>query len=231
MRSRVAARRIRWGILCLPLAGLVYLQSLVVAGDYVYLTDDNVRRYAEYVTSARFHFSTLIDALQATLVLIGLIALYAYLANSHGERWALAGLVLWCASAAARTHQDAGFDISAIPAAERYLGGQQDALESVLLASDPGNFPLLIVVSGGVLDGLFPILSNLFFGIAIWRSGTLPQGAAILWIGASVLGLVTNTSLHLFGWIEALVVALDLGGSGWIAWSIWQQPLARTQRY
>jgi hypothetical protein len=221
--SRVAARRIRWGVLCLPLAGLVYLQSLAVAGGYAYPTED-VRRYAEYVTSARFHYATLIDALQATLVLVGIIALYAYLANGRGERWALAGLILWSASAAATTSQD----ISAIPAAERYLSGQQDALESVLLASDPGNFPLLIVVSGGVLDGLFPILSNLFFGIAIWRSGTLPQGAAILWIGASVLGLVSSTALGLFGWIEALVVALDLGGSGWIAWSIWQQPITRT---
>ena len=101
----------------------MYLQSLVVAGDYVYPTND-VRRYAEYVTSTRFHFSTLIDALQVTLLLVGTIALYAYLANSRGERWALAGLVLWCAFAAART-QDAGFDISAIPAAERYLGGSK----------------------------------------------------------------------------------------------------------
>jgi hypothetical protein len=224
----LVARRIKWGILSLPLAGLVYLQGLVVAGDYVYPTDDNLRRYAEYVTSARFHSSILLDALHATLLLIGIIALYAYLANSHVERWALAGLVLGCASAASRTHQDVGFDISAIPAAERYLGGQQDALEGVLLASDPGNFPLLIVVSGGVLDGLFPILSNLFFGVAIWRSGTLPQGAAILWVGASVLGVVSLTPpLSLFGWIEALIVALDLGGSGWIAWSVWQQPLVR----
>jgi hypothetical protein len=78
------------------------------------------------------------------------------------------------------------------------------------------------------LGGLFPILSNLSFGIAIWRSGTLPQGAAILWIGASVLGLVSGTTLHLFGWIEALVVALDLGGSGWIAYSVWRQPVTRT---
>ena len=81
----------------------------------------------------------------------------------------------------------------------------------------------------GLVTGLlFQILSNLFFGIAIWRSGTLPRGAAILWVGATVLGLTALTPpLSLFGWIEALVVALDLGGSGWIAWSVWQQPLDR----
>ena len=105
-----------------------------------------------------------------------------------------------------------------------YLGGQREALESVLLASDPGNFPLLIVVSGGVLGGLFPILSNLFFGIVIWRSGTLPQGAAILWVGLCPGVSIAHPPVSLGGWIEALVVALDLGGSGWIAWSVWQRP-------
>ena len=51
--SRVAARRIRWGVLCLPLAGLVYLQSLVVAGGWIPPSED-VRGYAEQITSARF---------------------------------------------------------------------------------------------------------------------------------------------------------------------------------
>lgn len=220
MRTQVVARRIKWGILCLPLAGLMYLQSLLVTGEYIYPTDD-LRGYAEFITSARFHFAVLIGVLQVTLLLIGAIALYAYLANGRAERWALAGLVVLCASATAGGIAG-GFDISAIPAAERYLEGQRDALEGVLLASDPGNFPLLVLVSGLVMGFLFSILGNLFFGIAIWRSGTLPQGAAILWIGASVLGVASlNPSVYLGGWIEALIVALDLGGSGWIAWSVW----------
>ncbi len=212
MATWLVSRRIRWGILCVPLAGLVSLQSLLVTGEYVPPSDD-LRGYAEQVTSARFHFALLIDALQVALALIGMIALYAYLANGRAERWALAGLVVWCASATANI--DPGFDISAIPTAERYLGGQQDALEGILLASDPGNFSLLILVPGFVLGWLFPLLANVFFGVAIWRSGTLPQGAAILWVGASVLGVASlNPSVYLGGWIEALIVALDLGGSG-----------------
>jgi len=44
-----------------------------------------------------------------------------------------------------------------------------------------------------------------------------------------VLGVASlNPSVYLGAWIEALIVALDLGGSGWIAWSIcWQRPTAR----
>jgi hypothetical protein len=143
-----------------------------------------------------------------------MIALYAYLANSRAEHWALAGLVVWCAHAVlAGANQ--GFDVFAIPAAEKYLGGQQDALDGVLPAADLGNLPVLLLLVGMVVGFLFQVLGNLFFGVAIWRSGTLSQGAAILWIGASVLGVASlNPAIYLGRWIEALIVVLDLGGSG-----------------
>lgn len=112
--------------------------------------------------------------------------------------------------------------MAAVPAARRYLEGQQDALDAFVLAEDPASFPLLLVVGFAVYGLLFGVLANLLFGIAIWRSGILPQGAAILWIGAAILGLVVlNPWYDLGGWVEALLVALDLGGSGWIAWSVW----------
>ena len=229
MRDLAAARRIKWGILCLPLAGLAGLQALAVSGDYVYPMND-LRRYAEYVTSTRYHYAVLLYAFQATLGLIGVVALYAYFVNRRGERWALAGLVsqlaglmLLAGTGAATTSAD----VSAIPAAERYLEGQA-AMESVLLGPSPGSIPLLIEVLG-ILGLLLYLLGPLFFGIAVWRSGTLPQGAAILWVGATVLTFVTiNPSVALFGWIEALVLALELGGSGWIAYSVWRQPTSRT---
>ena len=227
MATRLVARRIRWGILCLPLGGLAGLQALVVSGDYVYPMDD-LQRYAEYVTSTRYHYAVLLYALQATLLLIGVVALYAYFANRRGERWALAGLVSQVAGfmlLAGTGGATTSADVSAIPAAERYLEGQA-AMESVLLG-DIGNVPLLITV-WGVLGFLIYIINPLLWGIAVWRSGTLPQGAAVLWVGATVLTFVTiNPSVALFGWIQALVVALDLGGSGWIAWSVWHQPLDR----
>ncbi|HYP19606.1 MAG TPA: hypothetical protein VEY08_05980 [Chloroflexia bacterium] len=227
MGGQAAAQRIRWGILCLPLAGLAGLQALVVSGDYVYPMAD-LQGYAEYVTSTRYHYAVLLYALQATLALIGVVALYAYFVNRRGERWALAGLVSQVAGLmllAGTGGATTSADVSAIPAAERYLEGQ-DAMKSVLLG-DLGNIPPLITVCSA-LGFLIYLLSGLLWGIAVWRSGTLPQGAAILLVGATVLTFVTiNPSVALFGWIQALVVALDLGGSGWIAWSVWQQPLDR----
>lgn len=227
VRSAVAARRIRWGVLCLPLAGLVYLESLVVTGEYI-LPYEDLRGYAEQITSGRFQASLLVNHLGVTLLLVGGFALYAYLTDSRAERWALAGLVLLCVNVVASGIQ-LGVDVPLIPAAQAYLEGQRDALDSVKLVDGPvDGAPLLLLVWSGVTLFLFGLLSNLFFGIAIWRSGTLPQGAAILWVGAAVLGVVLgvasfNPSNYLGVGIDALLVALDLGGSGWIAWSIWQR--------
>ncbi len=95
MASRVADRRIRWGVLCLPLASLVSLESLVVSGEGI-LPSEDLLGFAEQVTSARFQASLLIGHLQTTLLLVGGFALNAYLAGSRAERLALAGLVLLC---------------------------------------------------------------------------------------------------------------------------------------
>lgn len=226
MRSQVATRRIRWGILCLPLAGLVYLQGLLVTGEYVFPSDD-LRGYAEYVTSARFQSGLLIFHLQAALLLVGFFALYAYLTSSRAERWALAGIVLLCASAIGSGVR-LGFDVPLIPAAQAYLEGQQGALNSVNFFAVFTDLPVLLVVWLLATGPLFDILVHLLFGVAIWRSGTLPQGVAILWIGSAVLALTFLIPyINLGAWIEALVTALDLGGSGWIAYSVWQQPADR----
>jgi hypothetical protein len=227
-RERIAARRIRWGILCLPLAGLVYLEGLVVAGEYV-TPSDGLRPYAEYITSARFAASLPIYHLQSALLLVGAIALYAYLAGSRAERWALAGLLMLCLVVIGSGAQ-LGLDFPMIPAAEAYLGGEQGALDSARYSENYADFPLVVLAWMGLTGPLLNVLANLAFGVAIWRSGTLPQGAAILWVGAAVLGTASlNPSTYLGVGIEALVFALDLGGSGWIAWSVWREPIPGTR--
>lgn len=62
MRTQVVARRIKWGILGLPLSGLLYLGSLLIAGDYIDPTAD-LQGFAEQVTSARTHLVMLGDVI------------------------------------------------------------------------------------------------------------------------------------------------------------------------
>jgi hypothetical protein len=223
MSAEILARRIKWGILGLPLAGILYLQAYLIAGDYIDPAAD-LRGFAEQVTSTRYQVSVIVDVCQIASLLIGVFALYAYLATTRAERWALVALVLFVVHAIAEEYMVGPFT-NAIPAAERYLQGQQDALSAFVLAADPANYPPLPVVGFTVLNFLFSALGYGLFGVAIWRSGTLPQGAAILWIGAAVLSVaVLNPWYYLGVWIDTLLVALDLVGGGWIAWSVWQYP-------
>ncbi len=94
MPARRVASRIRWGILGLPLSGLLYLGSLLIAGDFVDPTADP-RGFSEQMTSTSTHLVMLVDVLQSAALLVGAFALYAYLATGQAERWALGGLVLF----------------------------------------------------------------------------------------------------------------------------------------
>jgi hypothetical protein len=227
VRSTVAARRIRWGILCLPLAGLVGLQSLVITGDEI-LPSDGLRAFAEQAVSSRYQIALLLTHLSLALTLVGAVALYAYLFHTRAERWALAGFVSLSVSIIAGG-VDLGIGLAWIAEAQAYLEGQRGALGGAIRLDNLTGVPLLLKGWGLVTGFLAQILGNLFFGVAIWRSGTLPQGAAVLWVGASLLGAASlNPSTYLGAGIVALVTALDLGGSGWIAWSIWQRPIAKT---
>jgi hypothetical protein len=131
-----------------PAAGgsVVALESYVVSGEYVFASED-LRGYAEQVTSARFQSSLLIDHLHATLLLVGCFALYAYLTGSRAERWALAGLLLFCVEGFS-VGIDTGATLSSVPAAQAYLAGQRDALDGALLLDDFTALPPLLAARG-----------------------------------------------------------------------------------
>jgi len=178
--------------------------------------------YAEWTSSASFALSNFLFVVGCLVAIFGMFALYAHLAGGRAERWALAALILTIVGLVAATMWIASDSVDSVVSGLR-LEDQQAFLEQ--------RYDSLIWLD------IFLIVTNIFifniglvlFGIAIWRSGTLPQGAAILWVGAAVLGVASlNPSVYLGAWIEALIVALDLGGSGWIAWSVWQQPITRT---
>ena len=74
------------------------------------------------------------------------------------------------------------------------------------------------------LNLLHMLLFNLFtisYAVAIWRSGTLPQGAAILLLGYILLMPVGAT---LGAVAAAAFTGLAAIGACWIAWSIWHRP-------
>jgi hypothetical protein len=63
-------------------------------------------------------------------------------------------------------------------------------------------------------------LGDILFAIAIWRSGTLPRWAGVIYALGSVI-LSFQPVLPQIGLIIGGLVAL-IGGA-WLAWAIWQQ--------
>ena len=98
-----------------------------------------------------------------------------------------------------------------------YLEGYRDALQAVAY---PEDLPLLIQIAYLVMFAVCPVVGFALLGIAVWLSGTLPRGAAVLLIAN---GLLTQASK--LGTLTDLVqIALLIVADGWVAWAIWKQP-------
>ncbi len=216
MAAQTVAKRIRLGILALPMGSTLLLASVFLGAFAANLMDaqDDLGAYAELVTSARYHLGTILFGAGNLFFVFGLFSLYAYLASSRAERLALVAMILNVSGA---TSQMGLVGVTAVEtvAGEAYLRGQRGVLEAYWNTMTPEDAFFAI---------FFPILvaGIILFGVAIWRSGVLPQGAAILWIAAIVLGGGTGV---LGGVIVYIVLfgLLTIAG-GWIAWAVWRQP-------
>jgi hypothetical protein len=216
--GRVAANRIRLGILALPVGGM-----LILFGDLIlpsFWSASEGASYAETVTTNRFELVACLYMLGNVLYLFGFFPLYAFLASGPGERWGLAGLVLvvlWLVSGIIYI----GVTGITQPAlGQKYLEGDKDAF---IRAYDTGLFADAILFVYSWLQ--YP--SFVLLGIGIWRSGPLPQGAVILGIASLALLPVAYAVTPNLMLVPDLLLAI---ASGWIAWVVWQEPLDRKPR-
>lgn len=180
MAAQTGVKRIRLGILALPLASTILLAS-VLFGAFAsnFMDMEDLETYAELITSARYSLGVLLFGIGNLLFIFGLFSLYAYLASSRAERLALVAMVLSVLSFASFM----GFvGVAAVEsvAAELHLQGQRGVLEAYWNTVTPEDIFLAI-------NNLSMLVGLLLFGIAVWRSEVLPQGAAIVWIAADIL--------------------------------------------
>jgi Domain of unknown function (DUF4386) len=201
---------IRVGVLALPLAGLLALvglySSFQLGTGGILATGDN-----RAIVSSGYFVSELVgNALALTLLIFGVVALYAYLANSSVRALALGAMVLSIFGIALQLTQ-LGVFAYAIPALSRsFLNGHQ---ESIRILDYIFSGPFRIVVT---LALLLYLAGFILWGVAIWRSGVLPKWAGVL--------VALHAPLLIYGPVSVLgpVVGalLALVGGGWIALSI-----------
>jgi hypothetical protein len=207
---------IRLGILALPLAGLlalVGLYSTFTLGPGGILSSGDLQA----MISAGYFVSMFVgQVLALTLLIFGVMALFAYLANT-GQRALALGAMILSIIGIALTLTGLGVFAYAVPAlSEAYLNGQEEAAILILDSIFAGTFETITTVVF-----LFYSAGFILFGVAIWRSGVLPGWAGVL--VAVHAPLISGP----FGQVGSVAGALlALVGGGWIALSVLRGPSA-----
>ena len=216
LRQHNTSTLIRLGILTLPLAGLLTLVGLLGRYD-----TPNARVApkvaAQAASSTSFFVSQLVgNVLGLTLLLFGILALTAYLAETPGKRWALAAMILSIAGIAP-IMSALGVTTYALPVLGRaYLSGQQDTL--LIVDAIFGNRLISIFLVAFLLYAAGFVL----FGVAIWRSGVLPKGAAIsLGLHAPLFASFIRSQPSLLTIVGSLLFIL---GGALVALTVFRRP-------
>lgn len=212
MDPQTLASRIRLGILALPAGLLLIMVGVLLHGERIDPTNDPAG-YAERAASASFALSNFLFLVGCLLGIFGMFALYAHLAGGRAERWALAALVMTVVGLVAATMWTSSDSVDSVVSGLS-LEGQRAFLEQRY--GSPIWLDIFLIVANIFIF----FLGYILFGVAIWRSQTLPQGAAILWIAS----LVLFPAAALGAWIEAFTYVPEIIASGWISWTIWRQP-------
>jgi hypothetical protein len=201
---------VRIGLLTLPLYGLLTLWT-----TFIHQPDPNAdfEVYARYVSATNYLVDHLFGSiLGVMLAIFGAVALSVYLSS---RRSALTAMVLSIAGHAL-TLTLLGMSTFATPAIGRaYLEGQQNIIE---VNQDILGTPVIVTA---LLGGLLYSAGTILFGVAVWRSATLPKWAGVLY---APTGLLISLVGLIQGQAQTLGSLLIIIGGGWIAWSVMRRP-------
>ena len=217
MGGTPAARWVQVGLFALPVYGLLTAYAtLEPQPDQV----SDPEGWARFVSSSSYLVGHVLgNVVGAVLVIFGTFALGAYLTASQAPRLGLWGMVLAVTGHILFTVPGAisTFATPAIGAA--YLAGNRDVMS---LEFSP------VVTAVIALGLLLAVTGNMLLSVAIWRSGTLPRWAGLIWAGATLIFYVLGAALGMATTGASLptqpigAVLMAIGGA-WIAWSAFRQ--------
>ena len=210
---------VRLGLLALPLGGLLILWATVASTTFFDFSNNGVEpeEVAQAYGSSGYFLSQFAGyVLGLTLLTLGVFALTVYLSDIRGERWTLGAMVLSILGIGLLL-SIYGLRAYAVPAlGGAYLSGEQGAVEMAnVIFGDPTRsvfYAAFLVYSAGFI----------FFGFAVWGSGTLPQWAGVLL--ALHAPLLSAPLPDLFSVLGALLL---LAGGGWVAFTVLRRPPSR----
>jgi hypothetical protein len=212
------------GLLGLPLYGaLTFWSSLDPQPD----PNTHYEAWSRYVTTNHYVLTHLFGSiLGLVFAIFGTFALGAYLANGRAGRLGLVAMVITVLGSALFLAIGGVSAFAAPEEGQAYLAGIEGLPEM------PTSFADNAFATTFGLAILLIFVGNSLLGIAVWRSGTLPRWAGILWAAAPVfmypLGLVYAMTIGAASTPPTVLVGavLIVIGGAWMAWSVLRRPSA-----
>lgn len=206
---------IRWGAWLIPVGGLVpaIIFTVWMASPNPDIATDP-KGAAEAAASAVGLASGFLYILAHIGLLFGMMALYGWIAAGRTGGPALAGLVLSVVSIGVLLAGFGAAILASTVAGDVYLAGDTGA-SGVLEKLSGGTFgrPILIDL---IIASVIGLAGAVAFGVAIWRSGTLPKWSGVLYaLGFVLVVAFVPIITHIGG------ILLTVGGV-WIARTIGQ---------
>lgn len=183
-RSSTAQTWSRIGLFALPVYGAV----LAIATMRPQPTQaHDPEGWAQFVTAPTYLIEHLLSSVVgAVLVVLGTVALGAFIAAGKAARTALAGMVLALVGQILLMVPGVISTVATPAIGAAYLNGNTDVMTL--------QFPPTLALAFG-LALLLTVAGNVTLGVAAWRSRVLPRWAGVVWALAAVVFYVAGAAL------------------------------------
>jgi len=201
--------RVRFGILALPISGLVGIVSVLPSGVFI---DPSVDPQGFAQASGTNALGNMIGIASLVLLLVGVQSLYSILAYGSASRLAFAGMILTFIGVGLFLPFAGIFAFVAPIAGRAYLEGDTSAIR-IITGSVSASNPSALLFAG--MSGLFSVTGSILFATAIWQSTRLPKWSGFPY---SLAILLSFLSAPFFSFILGFLGGVLLLTSGvWIA--------------
>jgi hypothetical protein len=174
-----AANTTKWigvGLLSLPLYGaLTFWASLEGQPD----PNTQLEAWARFVTTNQYVWGHLLGSILG--LIFAIFALGTYLSRSRAGRMGLVAMVMTVLGSPLFLPLQGISTFSAPEEGQAVLAGLEEFEEL------PPIFANTMAALTGLVVIVLQFVGNILLGVAVWRSGTLPRWAGVLWAGAHVL--------------------------------------------
>jgi hypothetical protein len=183
-RSSTAQTWSRIGLFALPVYG-VLLATATMRPQPNQAHDPE--GWAQFVTAPTYLVEHVLSGIVgAVLVILGTVALGAFLAAGKAARLALTGMVLAVVGQILLMVPGVISTVATPAIGAAYLKGNTDAMTL--------EFPPTLAVAFGIAL-LLTVAGNVTLGVATWRSRVLPRWAGVVWAVAAVIFYLAGAAL------------------------------------